>query len=217
MVNKKSTLDKIRASAARVRASRTVVNKDSAWHRFDQQNVREHVERATANKNPPRATKRKAAAGEAEKPNKASKTHPESDIAMCRASVANVASNEFREASDPGREVSPEEPDFPASWTPAGGHFFGVKGTTPTKSLRIARIPGWRVEKFARAVGELLLEQEIEDHIRVRVKAAENEGIERSTDIFVEFEDAERAEEVKKMIHGKILDGRRLTLFFGEQ
>ncbi|KAM3414943.1 hypothetical protein BST61_g10083 [Cercospora zeina] len=211
---KKSPLEKIRANAARVRASQTIVNKDSAWHRFDQQNVRDHIVRATANKNPPCATKRKAAAGEAEKPSKAAKTHLGSDTA---ASVSNPASNELQEAPYSDREASPDKPEFPASWAPAGGHFFGVKDTMSKRSLGIARIPGGRVEKFARAVGELLLEQDIEDQLRVRVKTAENEGIERSTNIFVEFEDAERAEAVKKIIHGKIINGRRLTLFFGEQ
>lgn len=178
----KTPLERIRANAAKTRAA-LIVNKDSAWHRFDQQDANSGAKRT-----------------------KVAKKRRTSDGANQATQSANVDSN---------REVSPDEPEFPASWAPAGGHWFRDKDTAPTKSLGIARIPGWRVEKFARAVGELLLELEIEDDFTVRIKTAENEGVERSTDIFVEFESTERAEEVKIIIDGKRLDGRVLSVDFG--
>ncbi|CAK1368327.1 hypothetical protein CB0940_11012 [Cercospora beticola] len=176
---KQTPLERIRANAAKTRAA-LVVNKDSAWHRFDQQDANSGAKR------PKVAKKRRNSDG---------------------------AKHTEQEASDSNRETSPDDPEFPPSWAPAGGHWFGEKGKTP--SLGIARIPGWRVEKFAKAVGELLLELEIEDDFTVRIKTAENEGVERSTDIFVEFESAERAEQVKKVIDGKRLDGRVLSVDFG--
>ncbi|PPJ58100.1 hypothetical protein CBER1_05277 [Cercospora berteroae] len=188
---KRTALERIRANAAKTRAA-LIVNKDSAWHRFDQQH---------ANSRPVKSVKA------------ATKRRRDSDAANRRTPIASETGNE--EASHSDREVSPD-PEFPASWIPAGGHWFREKGTAPTKSLGIARTPGWRVEKFARAVGELLLELEIEDDFEVRVKTAENEGVERSTDIFVEFESVERAGEVKKILDGKRLDGRVLTVDFGE-
>ncbi|GIZ49776.1 hypothetical protein CKM354_001280300 [Cercospora kikuchii] len=186
----KTPLERIRANAAKTRAA-LIVNKDSAWHQFDQQDVNSGAKRL-----------------------KVAKKRNTSDGAKHTTPIANVNGIE-QEAVGSDRETSPDNSEFPASWAPAGGHWFRDNDTAPTKSLGIARIPGWRVEKFARAVGELLLELEIEDDFTVRIKTAENEGVERSTDIFVEFESAERAEEVKKIIDGKRLDGRVLSVDFG--
>ncbi|EMF10007.1 uncharacterized protein SEPMUDRAFT_110410 [Sphaerulina musiva SO2202] len=109
------------------------------------------------------------------------------------------------------------------SWVPAGGHLpssttaTGTATNTASKSVGIARIPGWRVEKFTKQLGEFLLMEVVtdDDLFKVRVKT-EDEGLEELTDVYVQFETAERAEELRGKIDGKMLDGRMLKVGSGK-
>lgn len=139
-----------------------------------------------------------------------------------KASIAKkIVTNKKYLDSDDEDSVTESQTE---SWVPAGGHLAssttatGTATNTASKSVGIARIPGWRVEKFTKQLGEFLLMEVVtgDDLFKVRVKT-EDEGLEELTDVYVQFETAERAEELRGKIDGKMLDGRMLKVESGKK
>lgn len=139
-----------------------------------------------------------------------------------KASIAKkIVTNKKYLDSDDEDSVTESQTE---SWVPAGGHLpssttaTGTATDTASKSVGIARIPGWRVEKFTKQLGEFLLMEVVtdDDLFKVRVKT-EDEGLEELTDVYVQFETAERAEELRGKIDGKMLDGRMLKVGSGKK
>ncbi|KAI5358601.1 putative nucleotide-binding alpha-beta plait domain superfamily, RNA-binding domain superfamily [Septoria linicola] len=222
---KTSPLDKIRAKAAKNRAAQAVALRDSAWHQIAVRNaevaparkVEEILSAPVAEEKKP---KKKVVAKEVvDKPNKITKPSSSSTGVKRKASVAKIIKKEKpkpREEeidSDTSATPLPKSPS-PESWTPAGGLTLSSSSVPPSRTLAIARIPGWRVEKFSLALGELLLNLDVEDDFRIKVKSEEEVGIQKLTDVFVKFDGVEEAEEAKRKIDGKVLSGRVMRVGF---
>lgn len=233
---KKSPLDQIRANQAKTRATQAWVS-GSAFTQLEEQNeklLEEQKEKLLEEQNEKLAVLPKKIpsvlvdegtrmynrtiesdpAGEVTKPPPKKKKKPSSS----KKKVAAIVEKLPVEKKKRKRAIFEDEENTTECWVPCGGHQKHAASETITvksRSVGVARIPGWRIDKFTKMLGELLFMEIVDDDedFKILVKT-EDHGLEKLTDVYVEFASLERAEELKGKIDGKMLGGRVLKVVF---